>query len=167
MECMLDVMDSGVLEGDDLDIWRAFLSWSQAIHAAVNKAVVEAADLSVPEFEVLARLWSHPEQEVPQLELTNGLGWSASRASHLLHRLELRGFVHRVHGGRGRAQVVQLTDAGRTHLMKAFDVHGRAFRRMLLDRLTKSQRITLLKVMTAGRDSVDPIPREHRQEDST
>ena len=83
-----------------------------------------------------------------QQDLIDGLGWSASRASHMLHRLELRGFVHRIQGGYGRARVVQLTGAGAAHLTKAFDAHGRAFRTMLLDRLTDRQRATLLRVMT-------------------
>ncbi|GEM_PF-6911571 len=139
---------SGVLEDEDLEMWRAFLSWSQGIHASVNRAVVVAADLSVPEFEVLTRLWSDPEHEMLQQELTDGLGWSASRASHLLHRLELRGFVHRVGSGYGRARVVQLTTAGTAHLFKAFDAHGRAFRTVLLDDLTDKQRATLVAVMT-------------------
>ncbi|EKT76383.1 MarR family transcriptional regulator [Rhodococcus wratislaviensis IFP 2016] len=108
--------------------------------------VVTASAVVVSSLE--SPLWSHPEQEMPQLELTDGLSWSASRASHMLHRLELRGFVHRVHSGYGRARVVQLTPGGSAHLMKAFDAHGRAFRTMLLDRLTERQRTTLLKVMT-------------------
>ncbi|MFE9644424.1 hypothetical protein ACFYO0_09915 [Streptomyces sp. NPDC006365] len=39
-------MSGGALEGEDLVVWREFSRWSKGIHAAVNKAVTEAADLS-------------------------------------------------------------------------------------------------------------------------
>ena len=148
-------VDSGVLEGEDLVLWRKFLRWSQGIHAAVNKAVAVAADLSVSEFEVLTRLWSHPEQALPQLELATELNWSASRASHLLNRLEQRSFVSREDAGQGRARIVRLTEEGHRQLMKAFDAHGRAFRSMLLDRLTMDQRATLLAIMDSHREPAD------------
>src|SRR4051812_26302373 len=80
-------MPGGVLEGDDLVFWQTFLRWSQGIHSAVNRAVSEAANLSVSEFEVLIRLWSDPDRTVSQHDLSTELGWSPSRASHLLRRL--------------------------------------------------------------------------------
>ncbi|WP_225636638.1 MarR family winged helix-turn-helix transcriptional regulator [Streptomyces solaniscabiei] len=141
-----------MLEGEDLVIWREFLRWSQSIHAAVNKAVVEAADLSVSEFEVLTRLWSAPEHALPQLELATALNWSTSRASHLLHRLDQRSFVTREDSGQGRARIVRLTEEGHRHLRGAFEAHGRAFRTTLLDRLSAEQRSTLLAIMAESPD---------------
>jgi DNA-binding MarR family transcriptional regulator len=143
-----DLVKSGVLEGEDLHFWREFLRWSQDIHTAVNKAVAATADLSVSEFEVLTRLWSDAEHRLPQLDLATGLGWSASRMSHLLRRLERRGFVAREDSGQGRARNVRLTNDGCTHLLKAFDAHGAAFQRELLDRLNHTERATLLAIMT-------------------
>lgn len=139
----------GVLEGEDLELWRAFLGWSQGIHAAVNRAVTEAADLSVPEFEVLTRLWSETGGVLSQQDLTKGLGWSPSRLSHQLDRLERRSFVDRSGTGRGRAMTIRLTKAGRAHLLQAFDVHGHAFRVSLLDHLSETERKTLLTIMTS------------------
>jgi DNA-binding MarR family transcriptional regulator len=141
-------MESGVLLGDDVAFWRAFLHWSQSVHTIVNRAVTDAADLSVPEFEVLTHLWNQPDSAMPQLDLVAALGWSASRASHLLRRLEDRGLVGREDTGQGRARTVSLTDAGKAHLVRAFDVHGRAFRDSVLDRLTEHQRTILMTVMT-------------------
>jgi DNA-binding MarR family transcriptional regulator len=144
-------MTSGVLEGEDLAFWRAFLGWSQAVHTTVNRALTETAGLSVPEFEVLTRLWSD-DGEVPQFALTEDLGWSPSRASHLLTRLEARGFIRRKDIGPRRARTVLLTESGRAFVIRAFDIHGRAFRESLLDRLTAAQRSTLLGIMTTHRD---------------
>jgi DNA-binding MarR family transcriptional regulator len=144
-------MTSGVLEGEDLEFWRSFLSWSQTVHASVNRALTETADLSVPEFEVLTRLWSD-DGELPQLALTDDLGWSPSRASHLLTRLEGRELIRREDIGPRRARTVLLTESGRAFVTRAFDVHGRAFRDRLLDRLTPEQRSTLLGIMTAQPD---------------
>jgi DNA-binding MarR family transcriptional regulator len=140
-----------MLEGEDLVLWREFLRWSQGIHASVNKAVAEAADLSVSEFEVLTRLWSEPDHTLAQLELAQGLNWSASRASHLLNRLGQRSFVTREDAGQGRARIVRLTEEGYQQLMGAFEAHGRAFRAMLIDRLSEEERATLLAIMASGR----------------
>jgi hypothetical protein len=39
-------MGGDALKGEDVVVWREFLRWSQGIHAAVNKAAIETADLS-------------------------------------------------------------------------------------------------------------------------
>lgn len=150
-------MGSGILEEDEVEFWRLFLGWSQGVHAAVNHAVIEGADLSVSEFELMTRLWSHPGHELPQHDLTVDLGWSHSRGSHLLRRLEGRGFVERHDLGHGRARNVRLTAQGLDRLMGAFEVHGQAFRDALLDRLTPAQRRVLQEVMQAPA-SPDPSP---------
>ncbi len=146
-------MESDVLEGEDLLLWREFLRWNQVIHAAVNRAVATSADLSVPEFEVLTRLWSDPEHKISQHRLAGALGWSASRASHLLHRLEGRGFIAREDVGQGRAREVRLTDEGHARLLRAFGAHGAAFRKMLIDRLAGDERRMLLALMARTPES--------------
>jgi len=143
-------MPGGVLEGDDLVFWQTFLRWSQGIHSAVNRAVSEAANLSVSEFEVLIRLWSDPDRTVSQHDLSTELGWSPSRASHLLRRLEARSYIARRESGDGRLKLVQLTEPGLAQLLLAFDAHGSAFRRSLLNRLTTVERSCLLEVMNDG-----------------
>lgn len=131
----------------DAEFWRSFLNWSQRIRTTVNRAVTEAADISVPEFEVLDRLRLSPDREVTQLNLTTDLGWSASRMSHLLNRLEERSFIDRADTGRGRARTVRLAEAGEERLHLARDAHTQAVHAVLLDRLDERQRTTLLGVM--------------------
>lgn len=139
------------LEGQDSEFWRSFLRWSQRIRTAVNRAVTAAADLNVPEFEVLDRVYAAPGQEISQLNLTTELGWSASRMSHSLTRLEERAFITREDLGRGRARTVRLTGEGERHLLRGLDAHGRAVREALLDRLGPEQRAMLAALM----DDVD------------
>ena len=155
-------MGSGLLEGDELDIWRLFLGWSHGDPSAVNQAVIEGANLSVSEFELMTRLWSRPGHELPQHDLTTELGWSHSRGSHLLRRLEGRGFVERRDLGQGRARNVRLTSQGLDRLLNAFEVHGQAFRDVFLDRLTPTQRQVLKDVMGAHQlsHSAHTPPRE-------
>lgn len=143
-------MGTGILNDDEVDFWRLFLGWSQRVHAAVNHAVIEEANLSVSEFELMTRLWARPDYELPQHDLTVELGWSHSRGSHLLRRLEGRGFVERHDIGQGRARKVRLTSQGFEQLMGAFEVHGQAFRDVLLDRLTPTQWRVLKEIMDSG-----------------
>lgn len=140
-------MDEGALTGEEAEFWRAFLAWSQGVRTTVNRAVTEAADLSVPEFEVLDRLHARPHGRTTQVELTVELGWSASRISHLLTRLEERRFIRRGDAGRGRVRTAELTPAGAERLSLARAEHGQAVRAALLDQLDAGQREMLRAVM--------------------
>lgn len=143
----MESMGSGTLKGDDIVFWQLFLKWSQGVHARVNHAVTESSELSVSEFEVMTRLWSQPNHELLQQDLTTDLGWSPSRGSHLFRRLEQRGFIEREDLGYGRARTIRLTSLGHDHLATAFEVHGRAFRDCLLDQITPYQREVLQEIM--------------------
>lgn len=138
----------------------AFLEWSESIRTAVNQALTTAAGLSVSEFELMSRLWSQPAHELAQRDLTAALGWSRSRVSHLLRRLEKRGFVER-YSPRGREQDLRLTTQGLQHLEDGQAAYHQKSREVLLDQLTPIQRNILHDVMNDPPSSdLSPRPLE-------
>ncbi|MGP6173614.1 MarR family winged helix-turn-helix transcriptional regulator [Corynebacterium sp. A21] len=147
------LMETGTFEVGDIELWRLFLDWSQGVHATVDQALTASADLSVSEFELMSRVWSQPTHELPQHDLTVDLGWSRSRCSHLLNRLESRGFVAKHDLGQGKQQNVRLTDPGRQQLEKGLRAHRQAFRSALLDQLSPTQRSVLQAVMGGSASS--------------
>ena len=114
------------------ELWRLFLGWTESVTGAVGRDLVAHSELSVPDFEVLVRLHESPGRALGQHELAGSLGWSPSRLSHQLSRLERRDLVSRTSAGTGRRMTVALTAAGAQQFGNALAVHARAVRRHFL-----------------------------------
>jgi DNA-binding MarR family transcriptional regulator len=123
--------DASGLTAEEVELWRAFLRWSEETTAAVGAEIAATSDLSVTDFEVAIRLHD-AGGELSQLTLGESLGWSASRLSHQLRRMESRGLVTRSPLGRGRAMKVVLTEPGRRELSSARAVQARSVRRYFI-----------------------------------
>ncbi|MFE9248373.1 MarR family winged helix-turn-helix transcriptional regulator [Streptomyces sp. NPDC007088] len=139
--------DRAGLTAAEQELWRAFLGWSEQVTAGVAKALATAG-LSVPEFEILARLHAAPGRRLGQLDLGLALGWSASRLSHQLSRMAARDLLDRAEAGTGRAMDVALTGHGAQVIGSALQVHARAVRERFLDPLDAESRHTLGRVFT-------------------
>ena len=72
---------------------------------------------------------------------------SLSRLSHVISRLEGRGWVRRKPGTRGRATHAELTDEGYRKLIAAGPIHLREVRRLVFDVLT-AEEVKALKQVT-------------------
>ncbi len=128
---------SAGLTGAERELWRQFLGWTESVTAAVSRDLVAESELSVPDFEVLVRLHESPGGVLGQHDLATSLGWSPSRLSHQLSRLERRDLVSRASAGTGRRMTVALTPAGVQQLGDALAVHARAVRRHFLADLAR------------------------------
>jgi len=74
---------------------------------------------------------------------------SLSRLSHVISRLERRGWVRRTKRASGRAIHAELTDEGYQKLMAAGPIHFQEVRRLVFDVLTSAEVKALKQV--AGR----------------
>jgi DNA-binding MarR family transcriptional regulator len=119
------------LTADEVELWRGFLRWSEQTTAAVGADIASESSLSVTDFEVAIRL-QDAGGELVQLALGEALGWSASRLSHQLRRMEQRGLINRSLLGRGRSVVVSLTEAGGREVLSARAVQARSVRQYFL-----------------------------------
>ena len=137
---------SDILDPDERALWRSFLSWSQSVIASVGRDLDERSGLSIPDVEVLGRLWDGG-RSLDQQELGRSLRWSASRLSHHLARMVKRGLVRREQAGPGRRVVVHLTQAGEDQALAAFAKLAGSIREHFLDGLSAEERAMLRSVV--------------------
>lgn len=136
-----------ILDPEDRALWRDFLSWSQRVLADVGRDLDDQAGLSIPDLEVLGRLWDS-DGELEQQRLMTWLRWSPSRLSHHLDRMTRRGLVRRTPAGSGRRMTVAITDQGHELALAAFTRLSVSIRRHFLDALSVEER-AVLRTITA------------------
>jgi DNA-binding MarR family transcriptional regulator len=98
------------------------------------------------EFEVMVALSRQPDRSLQLKDLAVVANGSLSRLSHVISRLEGRGWVRRRSGTRGRATHAELTDAGYKKLMATGPIHLREVRRLVFDVLTPDEVKSLKQV---------------------
>jgi len=134
---------SATLSAPEQSLWRGFLAWSETVLALVGSDLVNATGLSRPDFEVLVRLHEAPGGTLTQRDLGESLGWSASRLSHQLERMEGRDLLTRVDRGTGRLRDVGLTEHGAQEIREAVRVHAAAVRTHFLGSLDEREKQAL------------------------
>ncbi|GAA3939178.1 MarR family winged helix-turn-helix transcriptional regulator [Microbacterium soli] len=125
------------LTTEELRLWRDFLQWTEQTMTAVGADLASNSSMSVSDFEVAVRV-QEAGGVVLQRVLGEHLGWSASRLSHQLRRMEKRGLLTRPKSGHGRSMQVVLTASGRAELDSALAVHARSVREHFLSTLGSS-----------------------------
>jgi len=100
------------------------------------------------EFEVMVALSRQPDRSLQLKDLAVVANGSLSRLSHVISRLESRGWVRRRSGTRGRATHAELTIAGYKKLMATGPIHLREVRRLVFDVLTPDE-VKALKQVTS------------------
>lgn len=143
---------SGALSAPDQALWRGFLAWSESVLALIGRDLFAATGLSRPDFEILVRLHAAPDNTLTQRDLGESLGWSPSRISHHLERMEDRDLVTRVDTGTGRLRDVRLTTRGAGEIREAIQVHATAVRNHFLGPLDQHQKQALATVFRRETD---------------
>src|SRR5437868_3937174 len=121
--------DDGTGEPDWLDdaeqaVWRQYINVMRLLPDRLNASLVKSHDLTLIDYEVLARLSEAPQQRLRMTELAEGALLSKSRLSHQISRMERDGLVRREPcetDGRGFFAV--LTEAGWEKLLAAVPTH--------------------------------------------
>jgi DNA-binding MarR family transcriptional regulator len=140
--------------------WRAYRRMFTTLEAQLARELA-ATGLSMADYTVLSDLvelpdrdWLRhrqtPKQDLPKLrvtELADYMGWSQSRLSHHLARMERRGLVRREKDPTdARSAVVVLTREGLRAITEATGTHMVGVRRHFLDLLTPRQLATLARI---------------------
>ena len=116
------------LSASEQRLWRDFLRFSGSAISAVERELFAATGLSGSDFQVLARLHEADGRRMSQKELGEQTGWTATRLSHQLARMQRRELVERAASGRGRLMEIALTDPGRRAYEAALPTHAAAVR---------------------------------------
>lgn len=128
------------LDADQQHQWRALLTGSNALFAALNHDLEALTGLSMNEYEVLVRLSESPERTLRMSALADGLVHSRSRLTHAVRRMEQRGLVSRCAAADdGRGVLCRMTDEGYEVLVQAAPVHVDSVRTRLVDVVTPEE----------------------------
>jgi DNA-binding MarR family transcriptional regulator len=143
------------LTDDEQDAWRSVAGMMMRLPAALDAQLQRDAGLTHFEYLVLAGLSQAPDHTLRMSELAAWVSGSLSRLSHVVSRLERRGWVRRAPCAQdGRFTNAILTDAGRDTLVAAAPGHVAEVRRLVIDDLTEPQ---LRHLRDIGRQVVSRI----------
>lgn len=136
---------AALVRGRPVDVWFRWKSVYEQVRQAVISDVVAASDVAETDLQVLIQL-HEAEGSMRQNALAAATGWDRTRLSHLLTRMETRGYVsrHKITNG----VQIMITDAGRAAVDAAGVPLEAAVRTRLLDRLDADDRAALDVILT-------------------
>ncbi|HWG99825.1 MAG TPA: MarR family transcriptional regulator [Pilimelia sp.] len=137
--------------------WRKLSAILTKLPGALEAQLQRDADLSHMSYWVLALLSEEPDRTLPMSRLAHRAHASLSRLSHLVGRLEARGWVRRQRCTTdARVQFVMLTDAGYDKVVAAAPGHVAAVRRLVFDGLSPTDVADLDRVCAQLLHRLDP-----------
>ncbi|UYY81285.1 MarR family transcriptional regulator [Arthrobacter sp. YA7-1] len=125
------------LNADERRAWLALLSINTLLPAALDTQLQAAGKLSLFDYNVLAMLSEADGRFLPMSELAARTSASLSRLSHVVTKLQRRGWVEReAHPGDARVTVAHLTESGMDTIVSLAPGHVDAVRALMLDAMT-------------------------------
>lgn len=123
--------------------WGAFAALLDLMSSALDAALHEHG-LNLYSFAVLAALADAPGQTLRMSELAARVNSSPSRLSHMVRRLQDKGWVERSPASEdARGHLARLTGAGRRAVRDASPSHAAAVRSLVLVQLDQEQQEAL------------------------
>ncbi|MFC0623024.1 MarR family winged helix-turn-helix transcriptional regulator [Kribbella deserti] len=145
------------LSPDELRAWMTLTAVLIKLPSALDVQLQRDAGLSHFEYLVLAGLSDAPERMLPMSRLALFANGSLSRLSHVVKRLETRGWIRRKPSAQdGRITMAELTDEGFAKLAASAPGHVEAARGYVIDALTPEQISQLREIGEAILERVDP-----------
>lgn len=142
------------LSAREQQLWLELREFSDGLSRATDRQLALDADLSGVEYAVLAAVSEAPPEGVRSGDLAAILSWDRSRVSHLLRRMETKGFLGRcAASGDGRGQEISLTPAGWDKIRSAAPGHVTMVRETIFDPLSVAQQEQLLAAICAIRQA--------------
>lgn len=128
------------LSAEEQAAWRPFIALTCRLPAALDAQLQKDAGISHFEYLVLSGLSEAPDRTLRMSDLAAMASGSLSRLSHVVSRLEDRGWVRREPcPGDGRYINATLTDDGWEKVVATAPGHVAAVRKLLVDLLTPAQ----------------------------
>ncbi|WP_152363309.1 MarR family winged helix-turn-helix transcriptional regulator [Microlunatus speluncae] len=124
------------LDECEQDCWIALMNISMRLEGTLDSLLSKESGLRMIDYYVLAMLSESRDRTLTMGELAARTNSSPSRMSHVVKRLEGRGWVRRSPSEvDGRGTLASLTDAGLTKIEDAAPGHVRQVRRLIFDAL--------------------------------
>lgn len=131
----------------ELRIWRRFLNGVSGLFRALDRDLRDNSGVSLDDFGLLRPLWESRDSALTMSQLADELGFSPSRTSHAVERMEAKGWVTREPSpDDGRVKLVKLTPAGTEIFHEVWPDHANLVRELFLAQMTSEERATLVAV---------------------
>lgn len=144
------------LSRTQLRAWIKLQAVVEMLPGVLESQLRTDSDLSHFEYLVLAMLSDAPDHTLRMSRLAHRTNATLPRLSHVVKRLEARGFVVRTAcGDDRRANNAHLTNVGMNALVAAAPGHARQVRQAVIDALTDEQIDQLDAIMTAILERID------------
>jgi DNA-binding MarR family transcriptional regulator len=125
------------LDDEEEAAWRAFAAVMHKLRWALESQLQRDADVSFIEYHALARLSEDPNHTLRMSQLAAVTNASLSRLSHLVKRLEARGWIRReTDPSDGRFTNAILTARGYKKLLASAPGHVETVRDLVIDPLS-------------------------------
>jgi DNA-binding MarR family transcriptional regulator len=145
------------LEPAELETWMTLAALMFKLPGALDYQLQRDSQLTHFEYLVLAGLSDSPGHSRRMSDLAGFANGSLSRLSHVVKRLEKRGFVRRCQSSEdGRITVATMTDEGYAELVAAAPGHVATVRQYVIDALTPEQLAQLKTIGDQILQKVDP-----------
>ena len=145
------------LEEDELATWMSLAALILKLPGVLDFQLQRDSGLSHFEYLVLAGLSESPGRSRRMSDLAGFANGSLSRLSHVVKRLEQRGFVERRPAeDDGRITVATITDSGYEFLVAAAPGHVATVREYVVDVLSPEQLAQLKDIADTILAKVDP-----------
>lgn len=153
---MPDVADAPWLDEEERAAWLALVGVVQRLGPALDSQAQRDSGMTHFDYQVLAMLSEAPERRLPMSELAEVVNASLSRLSHVVKKLESRGWVVRTPSPRSRRVTeCSLTAEGYAVLVAAAPGHVAAVRQLVLDGLDREQVRQLTRIAANLRANLD------------
>jgi DNA-binding MarR family transcriptional regulator len=128
------------LDEQELGAWIALMRILIVLPTKLDSQLRSDSRLRLFDYHVLAALSDQPTRSIGMKALSGLTNGSMSRLSHVVSRLEDRGWVERrPHPTDGRLTEAHLTDEGYRTIAEAAPAHVASARALVVDRLTPQQ----------------------------
>jgi DNA-binding MarR family transcriptional regulator len=147
------------LNADERRAWLALVSINTLLPAALDSHLHNTGKMSLFDYNVLAMLSEAEGRFLPMSELAARTSASLSRLSHVVTKLQSRGWVERrPHPGDARVTTAHLTDSGWSTIVRLAPAHVESVRSLFLDALTDDDVADLARI---GEKIVSRLDEDH------
>ncbi|MGL6236328.1 MAG: MarR family winged helix-turn-helix transcriptional regulator [Segniliparus sp.] len=128
------------LSDSESQTWQAMVKMIDILFSRIGRELAVESGLSFVDYQILITLVDVEGEQTTMTALAASLGWSRSRVSHQVRRMEARGLVERAPGEADRRNsIVRLGPAGLRRLRAAAPGQAERVRRHFFDQLAPEQ----------------------------
>ena len=147
------------LSAAEQESWLALVGTILRLPTQLDAQLTKRANLTFFSYLVLAMLSESPDRTLTMTELANQTSSSASRLSHVVSKLEKRGWIRRSPSPDDRrVTLATLTDAGWEGIVDTAPSHVAHVQQLIYSQLTAQDVADLSRVLTKITTKVESCP---------